>query len=443
MIEEKPTMETTDGPSEEGSNGEQALECVADPAKLGGKKIFRTALVAGIIGLVLVGALVGVLVSVVGKSDSNDASASQSNANNNEEFDFSDLGTNFTEVTEEPTVPPPPDTDTPSQFPTKSPSIAPTKKPSPSPTLFPTSAPSLAPSTPPTSFPSLSPTKFPSLSPTTEEQHANYTSQLTFCVIADVPYYPSEALALPGQIATQMEDCEFMVHLGDIMAGTAACTEGQYTQIRDLMLLSTVPVFMIPGDNEWNDCGNAAQIDQGWSLWTEYLLYLDAAWNHNKLQLVRQPNHIENFFFIRKRTLIFGLNIVGGRVHDADEWQTRLTDEADWVMEVIGQYVPIDADGIIIMAHAKATSDHSLFFNPMKDFINNDLQNAYPILYLHGDGHAFVHQRGFFDTTNYMAIQHEGGVRDPILKIFANPSVYNSVNDAFQFDRQLELDTIS
>jgi hypothetical protein len=40
-----------------------------------------------------------------------------------------------------------------------------------------------------------------------------------------------------------------------------------------------------------------------------------------------------------------------------------------------------------------------------------------------------------------MALQHEGGVRDPILKILANPSDYSSVNQAFQFDRQLELDT--
>lgn len=399
---------------------------------------------AGIVGFVLVGALVGVMLSVVGKRDSNAASASKSNVNDKEEFDFSDVGPDFSHVTE-PTVPPettvPPAASSgapsiisqlPSKSPSLSPSIAPTRKPSPSP--------SLAPSTPPTSFPSLSPSKFPSLSPTTEEQSANYTSQLTFCVIADVPYYPSEAAALPGQIATQMEDCEFMVHLGDIMAGGDACTENRYTQVRDLMLLSTVPVFMIPGDNEWNDCGNNAEkIDEAWSLWTQYLLYMNKAWNHTKLQLVRQTDHTENFFFIRKRTLIFGLNIVGGRVQDADEWQTRLSDEANWVMEVIKQRVPIEADGIIIMAHANPNNDHAPFFDPMKDFINDDLQNVFPILYLHGDGHAWRQVRKFQDTTNYMAVQHEGGVRDPILKVLANPSVYTTVTQAFQFDRQLDL----
>lgn len=431
-IEEKPTVS-----SEGGSNAD------ADPAPLAGKKIRRTALVAGIVGLVLVGALVGVMVSIVGKSDSNAVSESKSNK---EEFDFSDVGADFSQVTE-PTEPPASigaPSGAPSiirsQFPTKSPSIAPTKKPSPSPTLFPTSSPSLEPSTPPTSLPSLSPSKFPSLSPSTEEESASYTSQLTFCVIADVPYYPSEADALPAQIATQMEDCEFMVHLGDIMAGGTACTEDQYTQVRDLMLLSTVPVFMIPGDNEWNDCGRGAKVEAAWSNWTQHLLYMHEAWIHTKLQLTRQPNHIENFFFIRKRTLIFGLNIVGGSVQDADEWQTRLSDEAKWVMEVITQRVPIEADGIIIMAHANPNDNHAPFFSPMKDFINNDLQNAYPILYLHGDGHAWMQRRKFQDTTNYMAIQHEGGVREPILKILANPSVYNTVNQAFQFDRQLELD---
>jgi hypothetical protein len=238
-----------------------------------------------------------------------------------------------------------------------------------------------------------------------------------------------------------MEDCEFMVHLGDIMAGSVACTEARYRQVRDLMLLSTVPVFMIPGDNEWNDCGNDAQIDEAWSLWTQYLLYMGHAWEHKKLQIVRQPNYVENFFFIRKRTLIFGLNIVGGRVQDANEWQTRLSAEADWVKTIISRHVPNDADGIIIMAHANPSGNHDAFFDPMKDFINNDLQNAYPILYLHGDGHAFLERQNFQNTNNYMALQHEGGVRDPILKILANPSDYSSVNQAFQFDRQLELDT--
>lgn len=430
MIVQKPTVESThtdspsDGPSsEEGSNGEQE--------ELGDKKICRAALVAGIVGLVLVGALVGVMVSVLGGGNSDsDSPSSASRSNTNNDFDFSDVGPNFSQDTE-PTVPSPGSgAGAPAII--QRPSIAPTKKPSPFPTLFPTKS--------PTPLPTLSPTtKFPSLSPTTEEQSAGYTSQLTFCVIADVPYYPSEAAALPGQIATQMEGCEFMVHLGDIMAGGEKCTEDRYTEIRDLMLLSTVPVFMIPGDNEWNDCGNgnAATIDGAWSLWTQYLLHMNTAWNHTKLELVRQPNYVENFFFIRKRTLIFGLNIVGGRVHDADEWQSRHTAEADWVMQVIQQHVPSNADGIIIMAHASRNENHGDFFDPMKEFIDNELQNAYPILYLHGDGHAFVHNRNFYDTTNYIAIQHEGGVRDPILKILANPSVYSNANDAFQYDRQL------
>jgi hypothetical protein len=213
-IEQKPTVETTDGPSEEGSDGEHGFECVADPAKgggllaVGGRKIRRTALVAGIVGLVLVGVLVGVVVSVVGKSDSNDASASMSTVNNGEEFDFSDVGPDFSQVTE-PTVPSSgTDADAPSiiqnPFPTNSPSIAPTKRPSPSPTKGPSPSPTKGPSPSPTaapttsptslpislptslpsSLPTLSPTKFPSLSPSTEEQHPDYTSQLTFCVIA-------------------------------------------------------------------------------------------------------------------------------------------------------------------------------------------------------------------------------------------------------------------
>ena len=47
-------------------------------------------------------------------------------------------------------------------------------------------------------------------------------------------------------------------------------------------------------------------------LWAWYKLEHD-------FSVVRQPDYEENFYFVRKQTLIFGLNIVGGRVHDQIE----------------------------------------------------------------------------------------------------------------------------
>ena len=112
-----------------------------------------------------------------------------------------------------------------------------------------------------TGFPSEILSSNPTLMPT-EPQN------LTFCVIADAPYSPEEAEELPLQIEAQMEGCEFLVHLGDIFVGDTQCEEYRYVESRDIMLdNSVIPTFVVPGDNEWNDCSRK-EIDAGWNRWT-------------------------------------------------------------------------------------------------------------------------------------------------------------------------------
>ena len=84
----------------------------------------------------------------------------------------------------------------------------------------------------------------------------------TFCVIADVPYTQIELDELPGQIASQMDGCEFLIHLGDIFIGDTECNIEDYAIIQNIMLESHVPAFVVPGDNEWNDC-QRKNIDTG------------------------------------------------------------------------------------------------------------------------------------------------------------------------------------
>jgi hypothetical protein len=237
-----------------------------------------------------------------------------------------------------------------------------------------------------------------------------------------------------------MEDCEFLVHLGDIMRGEIDCDEYHYANLREILLKSKVPSFVVPGDNEWNDCGNNRGIEDAWGHWNTHFMRLENNWNHT-LSVVRQPDYQENFYFIRKRTLVIGLNIVGGRVHDEDEWLLRHSSEIDWVRSLIQMNVPTNAAGIIIMAHARPNDTHRHFFNPLRDFIRDELQNEIPVLYLHGDGHKFLYNPDFYDQPNFLAIQHEGGVRDPILKILADPHKLGpQVFDAFQYDQQLHLE---
>jgi len=206
--------------------------------------------------------------------------------------------------------------------------------------------------------------------------------------------------------------------------------------VEDILLESKIPTFIVAGDNEWNDCGNDRQINAAWGKWTQHFMQFENHWNHS-LPVVRSLDYPENFYMIYKRTLIFGLRIVGGRVQDVMEWTTRHTIEVNWVKKIVQMNVPLNADGVLIMAHAKPTEDHVKFFNPLRQFIRDDLNNTVPFFYLHGDGHKYVYTRDFFNQPNFAGLQLQGGVQDPVMKILADPhAMGSSVYSAFQYDRQ-------
>jgi len=364
-------------------------------------------------------------------------------------------------------------TDTPTTIitkePTKSPTIAPTTEPSSAPTT--TYAPSHSPSDLPSAAPTFSPTALPSASPTTTPLPTElpsftptYTptqaidpvarppilpfnedadSILTFCVVADAPYTEVELAELPDQIATQTDGCEFLIHLGDIFVGDTPCLADDYETMRDIMLESNAPAFMVPGDNEWNDCIRA-EIDSGWGHWTNQFLGFEDNWNHT-FSIARQPGYPENFYFIEKRTLLFGLNIVGGRVHNTTEWKTRLRSEYKWVRDVMTLNLVNmkTADGVILMAHAHPSENHREFFNAFRVFLRDELKNEFPVMYLHGDGHNFLYTPNYHNQSNFLRVQHEGGTNEPVLKIMAGPGRgpggRSSVHNAFQYDRQLNV----
>ena len=276
--------------------------------------------------------------------------------------------------------------------------------------------------------------------------------QWTFCVIADVPYDRQELADLPYQLRTQMDGCAFVVHLGDIFIGDTDCTTATpYTTLQTVLLQnSAIPVFLVPGDNEWNDCTRSS-IEFGWQHWIHHFVGFEqnwAQWQNASTALTTIPRtqrgpqaaagvaslHQEgNFYLVHHRTLIIGLNIVGGRVHNATEWSHRLSSQYVWVRQIMLQQLghgtlPPAAEGVILMAHAHPGPEHDEFFQPFARFLQEELQNAYPVLYLHGDGHTFEYEPQWYgQQSNFLRIQHEGGTQEPILKIRVGP-YYTAAN---------------
>lgn len=253
---------------------------------------------------------------------------------------------------------------------------------------------------------------------------------VTFYAMGDVPYKPEENILLPRQITELPKDAEFVIHVGDIKGGLTPCDEAVYNKVFGMLSQSKAPVFMIPGDNEWNDCMDP---DQAWEYWDKYFMRFDSHWKHG-LPLFRQLEREENFSFVKGNVLFVGLNIVGGLVHDAEEWKQRHADGLDWVRRNLRRYGDA-VSSLVIFGHAKPMENHDDFFIPF-----NEDAKAFkkPILYLHGDGHVWIHDRPFA-AKNILRLQVDQGGIAPPLKV----TITDDETNPFQFDRRNEKPAIS
>ena len=214
-----------------------------------------------------------------------------------------------------------------------------------------------------------------------------------------------------------------MVHLGDIKPGSVACSESVYQTVAEILGELTVQTFVIVGDNEWNDCADPAQ---AWALWTSHFARFHEQWSTDR-EVSHQPERDENFSFVEDGVLFIGLNLVGGRVHDSDEWQQRLEENATWVETQLG-----DADestyAAVVLGHALMMSQHRVFQDRFRA-----AGGAFgkPILYLHGDGHFWSTNRPWPER-NILRVQVDrGGIAPPV-----EVTVSESAADAFTFERR-------
>lgn len=297
-------------------------------------------------------------------------------------------------------------------------------------------APSSSPSWVPSSIPSQLPSSTPSSSPT------EYYGLSTFYAIGDVPYSSVQASELAVHMANIPDDADFVVHVGDLRhAGdNLQCVKSDYTSVSAIFQLSHAPVFVILGDNDWNDCPNP---NQGLRMWNNEFLHFESRhWNHT-FDIVRQDGRPDNFSFVHKGTLFLGLNLVGGRVLDATEWATRLADQASWTIGRIHDYAQNQmlqgrTGRVVIFGHANPTNDHLSFFHPLRIFIRDTLQNELPILYINGDKHEWLYEPSFFNQPSFLRIMLTGGSSEPPLKVVVHADGDNHLtNETFTYDRRL------
>lgn len=261
----------------------------------------------------------------------------------------------------------------------------------------------------------------------------------TFYAIGDVPYTPREAEEIEVQIRNIPSDAEFVIHVGDLRSSDQTnplCLEEEYILAAEIFKKSHAPVFVILGDNEI-ECSNPTE---GMQFWNKHFLRFDSRhWNHT-FDIQRQPGRPYNFAFVHKKTLFIGLNIIGLPVRDAREWEVRLTEEVEWTKELIRYYSGVlgETGRVVIFGHANPSMAHFHYFGPLEQFIDHELNNQIPILYLNGDKHEWSYDPSYLGQESLLRIMVTGGSSEPPLKVrvVANGKLTRT-GRAFLHDRRL------
>jgi hypothetical protein len=79
---------------------------------------------------------------------------------------------------------------------------------------------------------------------------------------------------------------------------------------------------------------------------------------------------------------------------------------------------------------------HAAFFDDLSDFINRDMQNRMPILYLNGDQHEWGYDTEWYGQPAFLRMMVAGTTAEPptIFEVVATGDTMD-VEDAFLYDR--------
>jgi hypothetical protein len=177
-----------------------------------------------------------------------------------------------------------------------------------------------------------------------------------------------------------------MLHVGDIKSGATPCDEEVYDRVSGFLKKLKVPTFIVPGDNEWNDCSDPAA---AWEFWIQYFAEFDKNWSYQP-EVLRQDGAPENFAWITKDVLMIGINVVGGRVHDQIEWDLMIKKANDWLVQQLKRKNSVKA--AVVFAQANPKDKHDNFMN---SFLHEVKEFEKPVLFIHGDGHRWIYDRSW------------------------------------------------
>ncbi|GMW03336.1 MAG: hypothetical protein AMXMBFR84_44700 [Candidatus Hydrogenedentota bacterium] len=265
---------------------------------------------------------------------------------------------------------------------------------------------------------------------------------VSFYVMGDVPYHIKTPEELPEgdrayfdflraeehHIARHLvgtngdPHASFVVHVGDIKRGASwPCEEAFFLKTWSLLRGSKKPVFIIPGDNEWNDCDDP---DAAWKLWHEYFAAYDELWGTELPVMRRGAASPEDFgfHFIQNGVLFVGINLVGFSAENSAKYRYLVENAVSLIREAV-ESRPERPKAMVVFGHAtiakgvtKQPRDNESYAYFVSELTHLTTSSEIPTLYINGDAHVWNPQApAFSDSPNFARVTiDEGGTAPPV-----------------------------
>lgn len=237
-------------------------------------------------------------------------------------------------------------------------------------------------------------------------------SPVTFYVTSDVPYDAIAEEKMSKDIANIPGDAEFIVHLGNIQeASVTFCPTSRYTDVASLLQKSPVPVFVLPGEEDWTQCPNPSDSFEDW---VNAFGSFDSYFNHG-FDLFRDRENPEAFAMLHKGVLFMGLHIVSGPFIDEDERSARENEMLTFYFGMTNLYKG-QFRSIVLLGNAKPSPMQDDFFNSIFTSLK---PIGKPVAYIHANSgtNDIMEYSPFEDQPLIYGIEIENGGRNPPLRI--------------------------
>jgi hypothetical protein len=227
---------------------------------------------------------------------------------------------------------------------------------------------------------------------------------LHFYALGDVPYLDRDWEALPQQMQSLSPKADFVMHVGDLKRRSTTCWERHYTNFRNVMLHSLVPVFNTIGDNDVVECDDSFA---AYAMWQETFTDFDDKWT-KPFVVTRQTIRPENFAFFHNRVFVISLHIIHASFQEDPMLYSVVEDTLAWLVAHTAEMQ--QASAVVMFGHTFPVHPKYLSIKTALTEIVTNLAGT-PFLYIQGEKHSFLVDNPIPEADNLLrVIVDKGGI---------------------------------